>query len=97
MHLLSGCMGANKKNRPGSPGRFSRFKSIECDFALISIQSGLGGVALWTLALAAAFGLLLTGAGLLRAAWLTQNQLEQQYTSVLLPADVTQNPALSQK
>ena len=52
--------------------------------------------ALWTLALAAAFGLLLTGAGLLRAAWLTQNQLEQQYTSVLLPADVTQNPALSQ-
>ena len=43
MHLLSGCMGANKKNRPGSPGRFSRFKSIECDFALISIQSGLGG------------------------------------------------------
>ena len=40
--------------------------------------------ALWTLALAAAFGLLLTGAGLLRAAWLTQSQLEQQYTTLAL-------------
>jgi hypothetical protein len=42
-HLLFDCTDTNRKNRPGNPGRFSSFKKIECDFALFSVQSGLGG------------------------------------------------------